>query len=112
MVINLARIKSFSIERSGKRPGASATAIVQNTTIFVPLEGIVNFEKESLRLKKEIDKLTREITQISKKLENENFLNKAPAAVVEEVKQRYATCSEKRQKLESTMDRITSLDTD
>ena len=109
MVLNLARVKSFSVERSGKRPRASATAIVKGATIFVPLEGIIDFEKESQRLRKEIDKLDRELVQISRKLENENFLNKAPEAVVGEVKERYGACAEKREKLQSTMDRIAGL---
>jgi len=110
IIINLARLKSFSIERSGKRPKASATAIINGATIFIPLAGIVDFAKESKRLEKKIGKLTHELNKISKKLSNDNFLNKAPAQVVEGVKEKYRIRSETQQKLQSTLERIKGLE--
>jgi valyl-tRNA synthetase len=109
MIINLARLESFSVEKVGERPKSAATAIVEDATIFVSLEGIIDFAKETKRLEKEINKLTKELTVVSKKLDNEDFVNKAPAQVVEEVKEKHRIFVEKQEKLQSHLDRIKEL---
>jgi valyl-tRNA synthetase len=85
--------------------------VVGGATIFVPLEGIIDFGKEAQRLEKEMNKLEKELAAVSKKLENENFLNKAPQDVVEQVKAKHAGFQEKQQKLASHLKRIQALDT-
>ncbi|MCD4805155.1 MAG: valine--tRNA ligase, partial [Desulfobacterales bacterium] len=47
IIINLARLKSFSASESGIKPKSSATAIVNGASIFVSLEGIIDFAKEA-----------------------------------------------------------------
>ncbi|MBU0988321.1 MAG: valine--tRNA ligase, partial [Proteobacteria bacterium] len=106
LIINLARLKSFSVEAPGERPRSAATAIVNGATVFVSLGGIIDFEKEILRLEKEIGKLSNELMPVSKKLNNEDFLKKAPGAVVDKVKEKYDVLVEKHQKLMSNLDRI------
>ena len=111
IIINLAKLSAFSINESSERPKSSATAVVGGATIFVPLEGIIDFSKEAQRLEKEMNKLEKELAAVSKKLENENFLNKAPHDVVEQVKAKHAGFEEKQQKLASHLKRIQELDT-
>ena len=106
MIINLARLESFSVGKAGKRPKSAATAIVDDATIFVSLEGIIDFTKETKRLEKEINKLTKELTVVSKKLSNEDFVSKAPAQVVGEVKEKHRVFVEKQEKLQSHLERI------
>jgi len=57
--------------------------ITDSATVFLPLSDIVDTEKERARLEAEQKKLTGEIERLSKKLSNEGFVAKAPAAVVE-----------------------------
>ena len=64
------------------------------------------FDLEAQRLEKEINKLAKELTTVSKKLENENFLNKAPQDVVEKVKAKHDGLLEKQQKLQTHLDKI------
>ncbi len=106
IIINLARLKSFSVSESGIKPKSSATAIVNGASIFVSLEGIIDFAKEAGRLEKEINKLTKELSAVSNKLSNENFLNKAPADVVEKVKEKNTALLEKQQKLQANLEKI------
>jgi valyl-tRNA synthetase len=106
MIINLARLESFSVEKTGKRPKSAATAIVEDATIFVSLENIIDFAKETKRLEKEINKLAKELAVVSKKLDNKNFINKAPTQVVEEVKEKHRIFVEKQEKLQSHLDKI------
>jgi valyl-tRNA synthetase len=109
IIINLAGLKTLSIEPPGEKPKAAATAVVETATIYVLLEGIIDFAKETKRLEKEIGKLTNELTAVSKKLSNEAFLNKAPGDVVEKVKEKQRILIEKQRKLEANMDKIKGL---
>jgi valyl-tRNA synthetase len=110
MIVNLARLKSISVENTGQRPKSAATSVVEDATIFVSLEGIIDFEKEIQRLEKEINKLTLELTKISKKLNNEDFLGKAPEHVVEKVKDKHEAFIQKQQNLQMHLDKIKALD--
>jgi valyl-tRNA synthetase len=110
MIINLARLNSLSVGNAVERPKCAATAVVNDATIFVSLEGIIDFAKEIERLEKEIDKLTNESATVSKKLNNEDFLRKAPAEVVEKVKAKHDLLVEKQQKLLSNLTKIKELE--
>jgi valyl-tRNA synthetase len=110
MIINLAKLSAFEVDQSPVRSKSSATAVVGATTLFVPLEGIVDFDLETRRLEKEINKLTKELATVSKKLANQNFLDKAPQEVVAKVKTKHAGLQEKQQKLQSHLDKIKQLE--
>jgi valyl-tRNA synthetase len=64
--------------------------VTDSATIFLPLSDIVDTEKERARLEGEQKKLVGEIERIEKKLSNEGFVAKAPAAVVEGEKAKLA----------------------
>ena len=110
MIINLARLNSLSVGNAVERPKSAATVVVDDATIFVSLEGIVDFAKEIERLEKEINKLTNESAAVSKKLNNEDFLTKAPVEVVAKVKAKHDVLVEKQQKLLSNMTKIKELE--
>ena len=57
--------------------------ITDSAAIFLPMADIIDFEKEKARLAAEQKKLEEEISRIEKKLSNQGFVSKAPAAVVE-----------------------------
>jgi valyl-tRNA synthetase len=111
IIVNLAKLVAFKVTENAAKPKSSATAVVGGATIFVPLEGIIDFSKEALRLEKEMNKLEKEMSGVSKKLANDDFLNKAPHDVVEQVKAKHADLQEKQQKLASHLERIKALDT-
>ena len=110
MIINLARLKSLSVQHQGPKPKAAATAIVGGATLFIGLRGIIDISQESARLEKEIDRFTQELAGLAKKLGNEDFLRKAPAEVVAKVKQKHLELVEKQQKLQATRDRIKAIE--
>lgn len=110
LVINLAGLSALTVEPAGQRPKSSATAVVNNASIFVDLEGIIDFAKEIQRLEKEINKLTIELTKVAKKLANEGFLSKAPADVIQKVHDKQSALLEKQQKLQMNLDRIKAAD--
>ena len=106
LVINLAKLSALTVDQAGQRPKSSATAVVNNASIFVELGGIIDFAKEIQRLEKEIGKLAIELTKVGKKLENDGFLNKAPADVIDKVREKQSVLLEKQQKLQMNLDRI------
>jgi len=110
MIMTLARLKSFSVGVPGERPKSSATAVADNAAIFVSLEGIIDFAKETTRLEKEIVKLSKETAAASKKLSNEDFLAKAPEDVVRKAEEKHHLLVEKRQKLQANLDKIKGIE--
>ncbi|OQY07786.1 MAG: valine--tRNA ligase [Desulfobacteraceae bacterium 4572_123] len=106
LLINLARLKSFTVGKPGSRPKAAATAVVANATLFVSLEGIIDFAKEADRLEKEMRKIDIELGKLSKKLNNDDFLSKAPDQVVAKVRNKSDSLAEKQDKLKINLDRI------
>lgn len=69
-------------------PKASAKAVIANAEIAVPLEGLIDFNKERERLQNQIGKLAIELTRLSGQLSNLDFVEKAPAEKVEALRER------------------------
>ena len=82
LIVFLARLEKVEAGPDVKGPRASGTAVVNGNELFVPLEGIVDFDAELARLDKELGKLDKEIAAVTRKLANEGFTAKAPAEVV------------------------------
>lgn len=61
----------------------SLSALTNGINIYVPISGLIDVEKESKRLEGELARVEKELKRVNTKLSNEQFLNKAPADVVE-----------------------------
>ncbi len=110
LIATLARLKTLDVDKPGERPKTAATAIVADATVFVSLEGIIDFAAEKARLEKEIQKVIKELNAVSRKLSNEDFLSKAPADVVEKVRGQHAELVEKEGKLQANLERVAALE--
>jgi valyl-tRNA synthetase len=106
IIAHLAKLEKLSVDLPGERPKAAATAIVESAIIYVPLEGVLDLSKEIQRLEKEIEKLNGEMSGVSKKLNNEDFLSKAPADIIVKVKEKHAALSDKLQHLQINLEKI------
>jgi valyl-tRNA synthetase len=71
--------------------------------LFLPLEGLIDKEAETARLKKELEKIEAEAAKVEQKLANPNFTQKAPPQVLEEHKQRLAEWQSKREHVKSAL---------
>ncbi|WP_175476740.1 valine--tRNA ligase [Virgibacillus subterraneus] len=89
-------------------PEKAMSAVVTGAELFLPLEGLIDFDKEIKRLEKELDKWTKEVVRVQKKLSNEGFLNKAPQAVVDEEKQKEQDYLEKQAKVKARLNELNS----
>lgn len=78
----LARISDLKIGKFPK-PKNSAASVVGAHEVYVPLEGLIDFEKETARLAKEEERIDKEIKSITAMLKDKNFVAKAPVKIVE-----------------------------
>jgi valyl-tRNA synthetase len=105
----LAFMEELQLSQDLERPPTSALAIVKGAEVYVPLGGLVDIEKEILRLDKGLAKVTKELEQVEKKLANASFLEKAPAHVVEKEKGVQQELLEKRAKIEAALEMFRGL---
>ena len=79
----LAKLESVTWLNVGDEAPMSATALVGDMEVLVPMAGLIDKDAEIARLQKEIDKATKDLERIQGKLSNDSFVAKAPIEVVE-----------------------------
>ena len=87
-------------------PSDAVTSVITGAEIYLPLAGLINIEDEIARLEKEAEKLQQEVDRVEKKLSNEKFVAKAPAAIVEAERAKGADYQAQR---EAVLERIATL---
>ena len=107
LLIRLARLSDITV--SDTVPSGAVQVVIDEATAALPIGEVVDISQEVARLQKEIDKVDDEIGKIEKKLSNENFVSRAPAAVVEEQHARAADYRQSRGKLSEALDRLSAL---
>ncbi|MCD6319126.1 MAG: valine--tRNA ligase [Candidatus Desulfofervidaceae bacterium] len=105
-ICRLGGIKGLTLSVHAERPSYASAAVWQGMDIYMPLKGIFDPKVEERRLNKEIDKVSHELAMVQRKLTNQDFLNKAPKAVVEKEQAKAAQLEEKLQKLKANLERI------
>ena len=98
--------KLASIDVLTGEPPAAAAALVGEMKLFVPLEGLVDLDAERARLDKEIKRVDGEIAKSKNKLASDTFVQNAPAAVVEQERQRLADWGAQREALAAQRARL------
>jgi valyl-tRNA synthetase len=76
--------------------------------LFLPLEGLIDFDAERERLAKELKKVEKEIEKAESKLNNPKFAERAPAEVLEEQRERLAECQTKRNQLNESIENLSA----
>jgi valyl-tRNA synthetase len=90
-VLKLARASDLVLGVSLDVPKASAKAVIAgNAEVAIPLEGLIDFEKERERLKNQLAKLETERQRLNGQLSNQNFIERAPVEKVQELRDRAA----------------------
>jgi len=85
----------LTIDTNVDIPEKAMTAVVVAGKVILPLEGLIDMDKEIERLEKELDKLQKELDRVDKKLSNENFVNKAPEKIINEEREKQQKYQEK-----------------
>ena len=90
-ILKLGRAEKLIIRDALEVPKASAKAVLTGgAEIAVPLEGLIDFDKERERLQNQITKLDTELQRLNGQLSNASFVERAPAEKVQELSDRKA----------------------
>ncbi|MEI3605839.1 valine--tRNA ligase [Pseudogracilibacillus sp. SE30717A] len=84
-------------------PEQSMSAVITGAEVFLPLEGLIDFDKEIARLENELEKWNKEVALVQKKLSNKGFVDKAPEKVVEAERKKEVEYIEKREMVEQRL---------
>jgi len=88
LLMGVGRVESIKPLDDGDEPPASATALLGDMRLLVPMKGVIDVDAERTRLEKRLGKVIADLARTRGKLGNEKFVNNAPAAVVEQERQR------------------------
>ncbi|MFA6003996.1 MAG: valine--tRNA ligase [Elusimicrobiota bacterium] len=99
----LVHIEELSYSADGVRPPHSATAVAAGMSFYVMLQGLIDFSQERERLRKEIVKVETELTKISSKMENKDFLARAPQSEVELARNQHDAARARHERLKETL---------
>jgi len=88
---------------TGSAPVGTPSILTDLGTVSMPLEGLIDLEAEKTRVITEIAKVEEELNKVNAKLADQSFVEKVPAAVLEDHRQRHAKWSEKLETLKTTL---------
>lgn len=86
----LAKVESFTVLGEADEAPLSATALVGDLQVLVPMAGLIDKDAELARLNKEIQRLQGEVQRVGGKLSNAAFVDKAPPAVIDKERAKLA----------------------
>jgi len=106
---SLAKLESITVLADDEQGPASASAVVGDLSVLIPMAGLIDKEAELARLDKSIEKLEKETGRVRGKLANENFVSKAPAAVIEKEQAKLAEAESTLAKILEQKEQIAAL---
>ena len=95
----MAKVEDIYIGDDAVKPEKSTTTVVDDIEIYMPLEGIIDVDKERERLLKKLSKVEKSLIKCVGKLNNENFVSNAPTDIIEQEKER-------KEQLENTIEKL------
>ncbi|BCR25906.1 valine--tRNA ligase [Aquipseudomonas alcaligenes] len=109
LLSKLAKLESVRVLAAGEEAPMSATALVGEMQVLVPMAGLIDKDAELARLDKEIQRLQGEVQRVSGKLANEGFVAKAPAEVLDKERAKLAEAEQALAKLVEQREKIANL---
>ena len=103
-IMRLARLSALDF--ADVVPSASAQIALDEATVALPLEGMIDFAAERARLAKELEKVAKDMGVIDGRLNNAAFVAKAPPEVLEESRELRAQLEAKKAKLNEAVKRL------
>ncbi len=108
-ISSLARVEEMIVGVAVERPQDVATQVAGSVEVLIPLTGLIDLAEEELRLKKEIEKVRKDIDFFTRKLGNEKFVRNAPAEVLKKDRSKLVAAQQKGEILTQGLDKIVAL---
>ncbi|MBU0883784.1 MAG: valine--tRNA ligase [Gammaproteobacteria bacterium] len=105
----LAKLETVRVLEAGEEAPMSATALVGDMQVLVPMAGLIDKDAELARLDKEITRLSGEVQRVGGKLANEGFVAKAPAEVLDKERAKLAEAEQALSKMVEQRGKIAAL---
>ena len=102
----LAKLNNLTIEQKYTPIKSSISSIIKDMHITIPLEGVIDIEKEKARLAGRISMAEAEIKAKEKTLSNKDFIRKAPQEIVETEKAKLMQLKETLNKIKAVKDEL------
>ncbi|GAB3012808.1 valine--tRNA ligase [Bowmanella dokdonensis] len=109
LLSRLARLEEITVLAAGDKGPASASAIVGEMEVLIPMAGLIDKDAELARISKALEKLQGDMARTQGKLSNESFVSKAPEAVIDKEKAKLAEFQTQVDKLMEQKQTIESL---
>lgn len=109
LLSKLAKLESVRVLAAGEEAPMSATTLVGEMEVLVPMAGLIDKDAELARLDKEIGRLQGEVQRVGGKLANEGFVAKAPAEVLEKERAKLAEAEQALAKMVEQRGKIAAL---
>ena len=103
------RVESVQALEATEEPPLSATALLGNMRLLVPMAGIIDVDAEKARISKQRERIATDLQRSQGKLSNEKFVNNAPADVVTQEKQRVTEFERQISQLDEQLQRLDTL---
>ncbi len=102
----LAKVEELECHKTAARPPKAASAVINNLEIFLPLEGLIDFQVERARLEKDISRLEKQLEGLNTKLQSPDFLSKAPENIVKLEKKKKIDFESNLNKLKTNLESL------
>ena len=109
VLTKLARLGSFTGLEAGEKGPASATALVGEMEVMIPMAGLIDKAAELVRIARAVDKIEKDMARTQGKLNNQGFVAKAPEAVIAKERDKLADMQMQLSKLEEQKATIEAL---
>jgi len=106
---NLAHVQSFEVSDSMEKPECSATGVLEDIEIFVPLKEVIDLDAEVHRLEKKLQKIEKDMIIINKKLNNADFIQKAPDKIINKEKEKIKELTDIRDRIQKNLKALKSV---
>ena len=106
LVVSMGNLESLLVGVDVEKPAESSVTLASGLEIFVILTGLVDFDAERARLKKELKGLEGDVAKFSKKLSNPGFLAKAAPEIIEKDRAKLADLSDKLERVKEQLAEI------
>ncbi len=103
IIQSLAKCEGKLLESSSQRPKEAATGIGGGISFFIPLSGIIDIRKEKERIQKQLAQQQNSLRNLSQRLTNKTFLEKAPKEIIAKETARQKELQEKIEELQQAL---------